>query len=191
MKNSRITILFPIQTVETAFPCPSHSTSFPIIYAAHMTGIAANQPEKKEKIKPIYRFFLQCQTWFFTFFLASYCPVPYSHMSLPHSLIKRTVLNQLFLGSCSFYTAIFQNNDFVCICDCGKSMCNNQQCLAFCQFFNTLLNLVLIFRIRKCSRFVKDDDRCIFQRAPFVFRKYSSSNRNIKKISWKVIRNIW
>ena len=51
MKHSRITILFPIQTVETAFPCPSHSTSFPIIYAAHTTGIAANQPEKKEKIK--------------------------------------------------------------------------------------------------------------------------------------------
>ena len=75
MKNSRITILFPIQTVETAFPCPSHSTSFPIIYAAHMTGIAANQPEKKEKIKPIYRFFLK----------------------LPHqSIILFTVLNMIF-----------------------------------------------------------------------------------------------
>ena len=52
-----------------------HSTSFPIIYAAHTTGIAANQPEKKEKIKPIYRFFLK----------------------LPHqSIILFTVLNMIF-----------------------------------------------------------------------------------------------
>ena len=29
------------------------------VTAAHMTGIAANQPEKKEKTKPIYRFFLK------------------------------------------------------------------------------------------------------------------------------------
>ena len=30
---------------------------------------------------------------------------------------------------------------------------------------------------------INTSNMCIFQRAPFVFRKYSSSNRNIKKIS--------
>ena len=30
---------------------------------------------------------------------------------------------------------------------------------------------------------IKASNMCIFQRTPFVFRKYSSSNRNIKKIS--------
>ena len=30
---------------------------------------------------------------------------------------------------------------------------------------------------------INTSNMCIFQRAPFVFRKYSSSNRNIKKLS--------
>ncbi len=30
---------------------------------------------------------------------------------------------------------------------------------------------------------IKASNMCIFQGTPFVFRKYSSSNRNIKKIS--------
>ena len=74
----------------------------------------------------------------------------------------QTICDQILMIASFNNISMIQNNNRITVADCGKSVCNDQQCLAFCQFFNTLLDLVLIFRIRKCSSFVKNDDRCIF-----------------------------
>ena len=44
------------------------STTFPIMYAAHITGMAANQPEKNENTNPIYRFLLNVPHQFMILF---------------------------------------------------------------------------------------------------------------------------
>lgn len=97
-----------------------------------MTGIAANQPEKKENTKPIYKFFLKLPHQSIILFtvpnmnlhllLTSNCPMSCSYMGLPHSLIKQTALKQFFLGSFRFYIAIFQNHNLVCLCEGRQSV---------------------------------------------------------------------
>ena len=81
--------------------------------------------------------------------------------------INQFSVKTVFLHKC-LMTALFsdysicQNYDLVCCFDGSHSMRNNENCLAFDQSGNRILNFGFVVYVKRCCRFIQQDDRCIF-----------------------------
>lgn len=56
---------------------------------------------------------------------------------------------------------IRQNQDSLCIFDCGKPVCDHKCCTILCQFFQRILHDFLTFIVKCTRRLIKDQDRWI------------------------------